>query len=128
MPVLAFDILTRLVAHPSLAESLQFTQVQRFLEFTRRIWPEIVGKNGVAPDILPSHTAIFLSSVLGLSPELVALSWVTFSDMAAVFHTDPIPLQLDDAFRLHGNDNKISMSRNFCLTLSHLAFLQALSH
>ncbi|KAJ7334052.1 hypothetical protein DFH08DRAFT_785131 [Mycena albidolilacea] len=28
--------------------------------------------------------------------------------MAAVFHTDPIPLQLNDAFRLHGNDNKIS--------------------
>jgi hypothetical protein len=117
MPLLAVDILVRLVAHPSLTKTLQFTQVQRFLEFTRRIWPEIVGKKGVVPDILPSHTAAFLSAVLGLSMEQTALSWIAFSDMSAVFQTDPIPLQLDDAFRLHDNDNRIGISDTSFATL-----------
>ncbi|KAJ6561919.1 hypothetical protein B0H19DRAFT_1143016 [Mycena capillaripes] len=107
MPVLATDILTRLLAHPTLAQTLQFTQVQRFLEFTRRIWPEIVSKTGAVPTVLPPHTAAFLSSVLSLSPELITLSWLAFGDMAATFYNDPIAVSLDDAFRLHSNDHHI---------------------
>jgi hypothetical protein len=108
MPLLAVEILTRLLAHPLLAQSLQFTQIQRFLEFTRRLWPEIVSKTGGVPTVLPPHVAAFLSSVLSLSPELITLSWLAFGDMAATFYHDPTPVSLDDAFRLHSNDHHIS--------------------
>ncbi|KAJ7623919.1 hypothetical protein DFH06DRAFT_1340239 [Mycena polygramma] len=107
MPVLAVDILSRLVAHKRLAETLQFTEVQRFLEFTHRIWPEIVDKAGRIPVLLPLHAAAFLSSVLSLPPDIIALSWLAFSDMAATLQNDPIPASLDDAFRIHGNDHRI---------------------
>ncbi|KAJ6595275.1 hypothetical protein B0H10DRAFT_1960552 [Mycena sp. CBHHK59/15] len=107
MPVLAVDILARLVAHSSLGKTLQFTQVQRFLEFTRRMWPEIVGKTGGMPVVLPPHPAAFLLSVLSLPPDIIALSWLVFSDIAATFHQDPIPPSLDDGFRLHGDDHRI---------------------
>ncbi|KAJ7076951.1 hypothetical protein C8R43DRAFT_966144 [Mycena crocata] len=108
MAFLAVDILTRLLAHPSLATTLQFQQVQRFLEFTRRIWPEIVGKSGVLP-ALPAHPAAFLSAVLQLPPEIIALSWVAFSDIADSFQQDPgpVPPSIDDSFRLHADNHQI---------------------
>ncbi|KAK7043541.1 hypothetical protein R3P38DRAFT_3178368 [Favolaschia claudopus] len=106
MSILAVDILKRLLAHESLAQSLQFAQVQRFLDFTRRVWPEILDR-GAAPLALPLHIVAFLSAVLGLSPELVKLSWVAFKDIAEAYQKEPIELDLDDAFRLHGNDHHV---------------------
>ncbi|KAK6984199.1 hypothetical protein R3P38DRAFT_2576236 [Favolaschia claudopus] len=106
MSILAVDILKRLLAHESLAQSLQFAQVQRFLDFTRRVWPEILDR-GAVPLALPLHIVAFLSAVLGLSPELVKLSWVAFKDIAEAYQKEPIELDLDDAFRLHGNDHHV---------------------
>ncbi|KAJ6456578.1 hypothetical protein DFH09DRAFT_1297458, partial [Mycena vulgaris] len=104
MAVLAADILTRLLAHPPLAKTLQFQQIQRFLEFTRHIWPEIVGKSGVCPVSLPPHPAAFLSSMLELPLHIISLSWLAFSDFAAIFQQDPVAPSLEDGFRLHADD------------------------
>ncbi|KAF7364569.1 hypothetical protein MVEN_00325900 [Mycena venus] len=107
MPALAIDILNRLVAHPKLAQTLQLQQIQRLLEFTRRIWPEIVGQTGVVPVVLPPQVVAFLSPVLRLPHDIIALSWLAFSDIAAAFQQDPIEPSLDDEFRLHANDHQI---------------------
>ncbi|KAJ6452367.1 hypothetical protein DFH09DRAFT_1509552 [Mycena vulgaris] len=107
MAVLAVQILQRLLQHQELAATLQFTQVQRFLDFTKRLWPEILSKDGSIPIKLPPHISAFLSSVLGLQPSIVELSWVAFSDIAATFQQDPASQSMDDGFRLHGHEAKL---------------------
>ncbi|KAK7042407.1 hypothetical protein R3P38DRAFT_3165053 [Favolaschia claudopus] len=109
MSFLATDVLQRLIAHPPLAQTLKFTQVQTFLDLTHRIWPEIVGKRGILPEILPEPSAAFLSSVLGLSPTLITLCWTAFSDLAAVYHAADPAQPLDNAFRIHGHKNRIGI-------------------
>jgi hypothetical protein len=113
MLVLAVEILNHLVVHPQLIETLQFQQVQCFLEFTERIWPEIVGKSGVILVTLPAHPASFLSSVLVLAPEIIALSWLAFSDIAATLQQEVAEPSLDDGFRVHGNDHQIGRFYSF---------------
>ncbi|KAJ7037512.1 hypothetical protein C8F04DRAFT_1180556 [Mycena alexandri] len=107
MPVLAVEVLNRLVAHPQLVLNLQFQQVIRFLGFTRRIWPEIVGTSEVIPTILPLPAAAFLSSALVVPPEIITLCWVAFADIAATLQQDPLPPPLDDSFRLHADSHRI---------------------
>ncbi|KAJ7266509.1 hypothetical protein C8J57DRAFT_1617471 [Mycena rebaudengoi] len=107
MALLAVPILEHLLAHPRLAETLQFTQVQRFLEFTKRIWAEIVAKDQIVPTILPPHIRDFLVSVLILEPSLVELCWLAFSDLATTFQQDLSPASLDDGFRMHANEHCI---------------------
>lgn len=45
-------------------------------------------QSGVIPVTLPAHPASFLSSVLALAPEIIALSWLAFSDIAATLQQD----------------------------------------
>ncbi|KAJ7778015.1 hypothetical protein DFH07DRAFT_766229 [Mycena maculata] len=101
MTFLAVDILTRLVAHPSLAQNLKFTEIQRF---RHRIWPEIVGKSSILPVVIPPHAAGLLLTVLNLRPDIIALSWLAFSDFAESYHINP---PLGDGFQLHAVDHKI---------------------
>lgn len=69
MTFLAVQILQRLLAHDFLSSTLRFTHVQRFLELTRRMWPEIVGQKQIVPDVLPVAPAGFLSAALVLPPK-----------------------------------------------------------
>lgn len=127
MPVLAVDVLSRLIAHPTLAKTLQFQQVQRLLEFTRRIWPEIVGNTGVVPVLLPPHATAFLSSVLRLPHDIIALSWLAFSDVAASLQQDPVEPSLNDEFCLHTNDHRIGQYPPYLLP-PKFKLIQELSH
>ncbi|KAK7014221.1 hypothetical protein R3P38DRAFT_3362437 [Favolaschia claudopus] len=59
--VLAQTILERILAHTSLKENLQFHEVVRFLDFTRRIWVEIVPLEENPPLELPANVAQLFS-------------------------------------------------------------------
>ncbi|KAJ7273897.1 hypothetical protein C8J57DRAFT_1224805 [Mycena rebaudengoi] len=87
--------------------AVQFGQLQRFIEITRRIWLEIVPPGTSRPISLPVHVAGFLSSVLKLPSEIVQLSWHAFADLAEALFLDPGQPSLDDNFRLHAHDYKI---------------------
>jgi hypothetical protein len=108
--MLATDILMRLEANPPLAHVLELTHVQRFLELTVRMWPDIVDENGAPPVVLPSQPAAFLSAVLELPPDIITLSWLAFADAAAALEKEPPVGSVDDAFRLHGRDHGMGES------------------
>ena len=101
------DVLGRLLAHPSLRDTLTWTQVQRFIQFSRRLWPEILGPSASAPQILPLEICGFLSSVLGLDHNLVQLCWTAFGDMVSSLDPGPNHSQDDDMFRVHGNEHGV---------------------
>ncbi|KAJ7021487.1 hypothetical protein C8F04DRAFT_1195402 [Mycena alexandri] len=107
MSLLLRDIVARILAYPQLFDTLRLPQVMRFLEFTHRVWPEIVGHTGQLPVVLTAQPAAFLSSVLNLPPDIITLSWLAFSDMAATYHAEPPLTSLDDSFRLYSNDHRI---------------------
>ena len=109
MPMLASDILWRLEANPPLASVLEFSHVQRFLDVTVRIWPDIVGRGGV-PVALPRAPTAFLSAMLQLPPDIITLAWAAFGDAAAELHasqTEAPAASINDEFRLHGWDHGI---------------------
>jgi hypothetical protein len=113
MPILAADIFKRLADHPSLLNSLEFNQVNRFLHFTGRLWLEIVPRNGgtigPSPLVLPPHVSAFLSGVLSLTPSMISLCWIAFSDIATKMQSEPSGMSDDDIFRLHGEQHQIGM-------------------
>lgn len=102
----ALEVLRRLQTYPSLANNLQFSQVQRFLDLVKRLWPEIVPPQCSRPVILPDAITGFLSSVLSLDVTLVHLSWHAFGDLGESFYCD-VPPSIDDDFRLHGQEYKL---------------------
>lgn len=92
-------MLERLVSHPSLRDTLTWPQVQRFLDFSQRILPEIQGSSNSEklPLQLLSHACGFLSVVLELEQSLVQLCWTAFADMLVVLEDDTA-LSCDDIF------------------------------
>ncbi|KAJ7612384.1 hypothetical protein DFH06DRAFT_1345128 [Mycena polygramma] len=103
----AVQILGRLLQHDSLRDNLQFFHVQRFFEFTHRIWAEIVPPNEARPVTLPPLVAGFIASVLDLDCSVVQLTWHAFADLAEASHLAVQPVSLDDAFRIHARPYKI---------------------
>jgi hypothetical protein len=116
MPPLGVHVLGRLVSHPSLRDTLTWPQVQRFLDFSQRILPEIKGSSNSEklPLQLPSHVCGFLSVVLELEQSLVQLCWTAFGDMLVV-PEDDTALSCDDIFRVHGHEFQIGLYH--CLEL-----------
>jgi hypothetical protein len=110
MPPLGTHVLERLLAHPSLRDTLTWPQVQRFLDFSHRILPEIKGpsNSAVLPLQLPPHVCGFLSVVLELEQSLVQLCWTAFGDMVVVLDDDAA-LSRDDIFRVHGHEFQIGL-------------------
>ncbi|KAK6997064.1 hypothetical protein R3P38DRAFT_3065783 [Favolaschia claudopus] len=86
--VLAQTILEQILAHTSLKENLQFHEVVRFLDFTRRIWVEVVPPEENPPLELPANVARLLAAVLNLEHATVQLMWVAFRD-PRVYHGKP---------------------------------------
>jgi hypothetical protein len=111
MAPLGRDVLERLLAHPSLYESLTWVQVQRFLDFSRRILPEIQQSSSTLPLVLPQHAAGFLAVVLGVEKSRVQLCWTAFSDMIPTLDTAE-QTSADDLFRVHGHDFHIGECSN----------------
>jgi hypothetical protein len=113
MPIRAADIFKWLADHPSLLNNLEFNQVNRFLCFTSRLWLEIVPRNsgtiGPSPLVLPPHVSAFLSGVLSLTPTMISLCWITFSDIAAKMQSEPLRMSDNDIFCLHGEQHQIGM-------------------
>jgi hypothetical protein len=103
------DVLERLLAHPSLRDTLTWTQVQRFIRLSRRLWPEILGTSASPPQLLPQNICGFLSSVLSLEFDLVQLSWTAFCDMVPSLELGPNHIQDDDMFRVHGHEFGVGM-------------------
>ena len=81
MGPLAAQVLECLMTHARLHETLTWPQVQRFLDFTHRILPEIRGSSESLPLILPPHTCGFLAMVVSLDQSLIQLCWTAFSDL-----------------------------------------------
>ncbi|KAJ6498215.1 hypothetical protein DFH09DRAFT_1336765 [Mycena vulgaris] len=104
---LAIQVLERLLSHDSLKQHLQFVHIQRFLELTSRIWPEIVPPGQPQPLSLPPKVAGFLASVLNLDTSVIQLTWHAFSDLAEENHIDPSHTSLDDTFRIHARPYQI---------------------
>ncbi|KAJ7126519.1 hypothetical protein C8R43DRAFT_1134848 [Mycena crocata] len=102
----ALEILRRLELHRSLAENLQYKQIQRFLELIQRLWPEIVPPQSLAPVILPQPIVQFLASVLNLEIGLVHLLWHAFGDLGQSFFCDDQP-SINDSFRVHGHEHEL---------------------
>ena len=100
-------VLERLLAHPSLRDTLTWTQVLRFIRFSHRLWPEISGFSTSLPQLLPPEICGFLSSVLGLENNLVQLCWTAFGDMISLLEPGPNHVQDDDMFRVHGHEHGI---------------------
>jgi hypothetical protein len=100
MPI-ALLMLQRLLAHESLATSLQFVQIQQFFELTNRIWPEIVPPEHPPPASLPPLISDFLAAALKLDTNRVQLIWTAFGDLAEASHNETPQPSLDDVFRIH---------------------------
>ncbi|KAJ7732954.1 hypothetical protein B0H14DRAFT_2639710 [Mycena olivaceomarginata] len=109
--VLARLILKRLLAHESLMNNLQFGQVVRFLDFTNRVWDEIVLPDQYHPLELPAHIVQLLGAILNLDPSLIQLMWSAFVDIAEASHQEREGLEpsLDDAFRIHAHSHQIGL-------------------
>ncbi|KAJ7126410.1 hypothetical protein C8R43DRAFT_1134993 [Mycena crocata] len=105
--ILAAQILEHLLAHTSLRDNLQFFHIQRFFEFTNRIWPEITPANEPRPVWLPAPIANFLAAVLNLDKDLIQLTWQAFGDLAEIGHKTGPPPSLDDDFQVHGHSYSI---------------------
>ena len=101
------DVLGQLLAHPSLCNTLTWTQVWHFIQFCHRLWPEILGPSAYTPQILPLEICGFLSSVLGLDHNLVQLCWTAFSDMVLSLDPGPNHSQDDDMFHMHRNEHGV---------------------
>jgi hypothetical protein len=113
MVPLGRDVRERLLAHPSLYGSLTWVQVQRFLDFSRRILPEIQSSSTKLPLVLPQHVAGFLAVVLGLEKSRVQLCWTAFSDMIPMLNTTYTEqTSTDDLFRIHGHEFHIGTCSN----------------
>jgi hypothetical protein len=99
MPPLGIHVLERLILHPPLHDTLTWPQVQRFLDFSQRILPEIKGSSNLEklPLHLPSHVCGFLSAALELKQSLVQLCWAAFGDMLVDLENDTV-LSRDDIF------------------------------
>lgn len=108
---LSRDVLERLLAHPSLQDSLTWTQVQRFIRFTGKLWHEILGTSSTPPPLLPQNICGFLSSVLDLEGARVQLCWTAFGDMILSLIDDPRHIPDDDLFRIHGHEFHLGLSR-----------------
>jgi len=79
-------------------------QVQKFLDFSQRILPEIQQSSSTKlPLVLPLHVAGFLAVVLGLDKPRVQLCWTAFSDMIPILNTTE-QTSTDDLFRIHGHE------------------------
>ncbi|KAK7052369.1 hypothetical protein R3P38DRAFT_2762751 [Favolaschia claudopus] len=110
MAILASTVLNRLAQHPQLQATLQFDQINRFLRFTGKLWPEIIADKGIPPEQLPSHITGFLSAVLSVDPTIILLSWLAFGDLVQPIHlNDSAALSDDDLFRQHGAQYKIGL-------------------
>jgi hypothetical protein len=115
MALLVKEVLDCLNAYPALREMLTWQQIHRFLNFCRRIWPEImVLENARQPPLtLPQHVSRFLASVLHLDEASVQLCWTAFRDVVLRLEDSGSTVLEDDLFRVHGRANMIS--RNFQL-------------
>lgn len=104
------DVLERLLTHPSLRDNLTWTHVQRFLRFSQRIWPEILGTSTSPPLLLPGNIQSFLGSVLDLEQNLVQLCWTAFNDLVPSLD-DGLGKSThdDDMFRIHGHEFLVGM-------------------
>lgn len=122
---LAREILQRLLAHPSL-QSLTWTQVQRFISMTRKIWALVTvnqtGSDSTLPSILPSPACSFLAAVMGTDYENIQLCWLAFGDLVA--RIPPDETSEDDLFRIHGREHGAGQS--FVVFCDHI-FLRLLS-
>ncbi|KAJ7105049.1 hypothetical protein C8R43DRAFT_906802 [Mycena crocata] len=104
--VSAVEILRRLEQHESLANNLQFRQVQSFLELVQRLWLEIVPPQSSRPLLLPAQIIEFLAAVLRLDLSLIHLLWHAFGDLGESFFCAEHP-SVDDSFRVHGHEHKL---------------------
>jgi hypothetical protein len=120
MTLLGRDVLACLSRHPALLEHLTWQQINRFLNFARKIWPEIIGSSKSLPLNLPQHAAGFLSSVLGLELSLIELCWIAFRELVSKIEETQDSVVEDDLFRIHGRQHQIGElafvknSRRFC--------------
>lgn len=119
---LARDVLTRLMAHPSLCDTLSWTQIQLFIRISYRIWPEIVGSSTASPLLLPLNICEFLSSVLNLEFDLVQLCWTAFGDMVPNLDDGVAHTKDDDLFRIHGHEYQIGVSVFYSICLGTNSF------
>ncbi|KIM76724.1 hypothetical protein PILCRDRAFT_77520 [Piloderma croceum F 1598] len=104
MAPLGRQVLECLLAHPSLRDTLTWPQVQRFLDFARRILPEIRGSFEALPLALPPHVCGFLGVMLSLEESLIQLCWTAFSDMILLLEGEVSAMSDDDLFRVHGHE------------------------
>jgi hypothetical protein len=111
MSLLAREVLECLAANPLLYESLTWQQIHRFLNLSRKIWPEIIGTSNLPPNNLPLHASRFLASVLGLDEATVQLCWTTFRELILRFEEAGAAINEDDSFRIHGHENMIGRCR-----------------
>jgi hypothetical protein len=121
MSLLGREVLECLAENPSLYESLTWQQIHRFLNLSRKIWPEIIGASNLPPNSLPRHASGFLGSVLSLDTATIQLCWTTFRELILRSEEAGTTVNDDDLFRIHGRENTIGRcnSCDLCPTPSY---------